>query len=48
VVVRTNYQAYAEIVMLTPEQAAKEPRALNAAEVISRIGPDAAPKPSNT
>jgi hypothetical protein len=48
VVVRTNYQAYAEIVMLTPEQAAKEPRALNAAEVISRIGPDAAPKTPNT
>ena len=45
VVVRTNYDAYAEIVLLTPEQAGKEPRALNAAEVISRIGPDAAPKP---
>jgi len=45
VVVRTNYDAYAEIVLLTPDQAAKEPRALNAGEVISRIGPDAAPKP---
>ncbi len=45
IVVRTNYAAYAEIVMLTPEQAAKEPRALNAADVIAHIGPDAAPKP---
>jgi len=45
VVVHTNYDAYAEIVLLTPDQAAKEPRALNAGEVISRIGPDAAPKP---
>ena len=48
VVVRTNYEAYAEIVLLTPDQAAKEPRALNANEVISRIGPDAAPKPNRT
>ena len=48
VVVRTNYEAYAEIVLLTPEQAAKEPRSLNAAEVITRIGPDAAPKPNQT
>jgi hypothetical protein len=47
VVVRTNYDAYAEIVLLTPEQAAKEPRALNAGEVISRIGPDAVPKPNH-
>jgi len=51
VVVRTNYEAYAEIVLLTPEQAAKEPRAINAADVISHIGPEAAPpppKPSQT
>lgn len=46
VVERTNYQAYAEIVLLTPDQAAKEPRALNANEVIARIGPEAAPKPN--
>jgi hypothetical protein len=46
VVVRTNYEAYAEIVLLTPEQAAKEPRSINAADVISHLGPDAAPKPS--
>ncbi|MCU1386477.1 MAG: hypothetical protein JWL71_5174 [Acidobacteria bacterium] len=48
VVVRTNFEAYAEIVLLSPEQAAKEPRSLNAGEVITRIGPDAAPKPNQT
>ena len=48
IVVRTNYEAYAEIVLLTPDQAAKEPRAVKAAEVIARIGPEAAPKPNQT
>ena len=48
IVVRTNYEAYAEIVLLTPDQAAKEPRAVNANDVIAHIGPDAAPKPSQT
>jgi len=48
VVVRTNFDAYAEIVLLTPDQAAKEPRAINANDVISHIGPEAAPKPKNT
>ncbi|HVV28116.1 MAG TPA: hypothetical protein VHC40_09140 [Rhizomicrobium sp.] len=50
VVVRTNYEAYAEIVLLTPEQAAKEPRAINAGDVIAHIGPDAVqpPKPNQT
>jgi hypothetical protein len=49
VVVHTNYDAYAEIVLLTPDQAAREPRAINAADVISHIGPEAAPpKPNNT
>jgi len=48
VVVRTNYEAYAEIVFLTPDQAAKEPRAVSASDVIMRIGPDAAPKPNQT
>jgi hypothetical protein len=49
VVVRTNYEAYAEIVLLTPEQAAKEPRSINADEVISHIAPLAAPpKPNQT
>jgi len=43
VVVRTNYEAYAEIVLLTADQAAREPRALSAADVISRLGPDAVP-----
>jgi len=47
VVVRTNYEAYAEIVLLTPDQAAKEPRAINAADVISHLGPDAAPPKPN-
>src|ERR1043165_3671609 len=46
VVVRTNYEAYAEIVLLTPDQASKEPRAINANDVIAHIGPDAAPKPA--
>jgi hypothetical protein len=46
VVEHTNYEAYAEIVLLTPEQAAKEPRAMNATDVIAHIGPEAAPKPN--
>jgi len=46
VVVHTNYDAYAEIVMLTPDQAAREPRAISAADVITRLGPEAAPKPN--
>ena len=49
VITSTNYEAYAEIVLLTPDQAAKEPRAVKASEVISRLGPDAAPpKPNQT
>jgi len=48
IVTRTNYQAYAEIVLLTPEQAAREPRSINAADVISHLGPEAAPKPNQT
>src|SRR5258706_13263826 len=48
VVVHTNYDAYAEIVLLTPDQAAKEPRSMNAQDEISHIGPEAAPKPNNT
>jgi hypothetical protein len=48
VIVHTNYDAYAEIVMLTPEQASREPRAISAADVIARLGPEAAPKPKNT
>jgi hypothetical protein len=49
VVVRTNYEAYAEIVLLTPDQAAKDLRSINAADVITHLGSDAAPpKPSQT
>jgi hypothetical protein len=49
VIVRTNYEAYAEIVLLRPDQASREPRAISAADVISHIGPEAAPpKPNPT
>jgi hypothetical protein len=43
IIARTNYEAYAEIVLLTPEQIAKESRALNAPEVIERLTPEAVP-----
>lgn len=43
---RTQYEAYAEIVLLTPEQAKQDPHALQAADVIARLGPAAAPPPS--
>ncbi|MEI9885397.1 MAG: hypothetical protein WDN08_02670 [Rhizomicrobium sp.] len=38
----TRYQAYAEIVLLTPDQAQGDPHAVNAADVIARLGPAAA------
>ncbi len=41
----TRYDAYAEIVLLTPEQAKADPHALRAADVIARLGPSAAPPP---
>jgi hypothetical protein len=41
----TRYQAYAEIVLLTDAQAAREPRAINAQSIIQRLGPTAAPPP---
>ncbi len=41
----TRYQAYAEIVMLTPEQAKDEPRALDARDVVDHIGAHATPPP---
>lgn len=47
VVPSTRYQAYAEIVLLTPEQAKADAHALNAADVIARIGPQAAPPPAH-
>jgi hypothetical protein len=43
IVTRTNFQAYAEIVLLTPEQAAHETRAMKAAEVINHLAPEAGP-----
>jgi hypothetical protein len=39
----TRYQAYAEIVLLTDDQAKAEPRALEANDVLSHLNP--APKP---
>ena len=41
----TSYEAYAEIVLLTDDQAKSEPRAVNAQEVIGHIGPQAKPQP---
>jgi hypothetical protein len=46
VITRTNYQAYAEIVLLTPEQAKNEPRAIRADDVLAHIGPDAIKPPA--
>jgi hypothetical protein len=41
----TRYQAYAEIIMLTPDQAKHDPHALQASDVIARLGPAATPPP---
>jgi hypothetical protein len=41
----TRYEAYAEIVLLTDDQAKSEPRAINAQEVLDHIGPQANPRP---
>lgn len=46
IVTHTNFQAYAEIVLLTPDQAKAEPRSVRAEDVIAHIGPDAMPKPT--
>jgi hypothetical protein len=35
----TRFEAYAEIVLLTPPEAAKEPRAIDASQIVARIGP---------
>lgn len=43
----TRYEAYAEIIMLTPAQGRADPHALNAADVIARLGPAAAPPPAS-
>jgi len=37
----TKYEAYAEIILLTPEQAKADPHALRAEDVIARLGPGA-------
>ena len=37
----TRYEAYAEVILLTPEQARNEPHALRASDVIARLGPAA-------
>ena len=42
----TKFEAYAEIVMLTPAQAAKEPRAIAARQIIARLGPLVIPPPA--
>jgi hypothetical protein len=39
----TTYDAYAEIVLLTDEQAKNEPRAIKAQDVLDHIGPSAYP-----
>lgn len=43
----TRYEAYAEIILLTPAQAKTESHALQASDVIARLGPAAAPPPAN-
>jgi hypothetical protein len=39
----TRYEAFAEIVLLTDDQAKSEPRAINAQDVLDHIGPMARP-----
>ncbi len=39
----TSYEAYAEIVLLTDDQAKAEPRAMGAQDVLDHIGPTARP-----
>jgi hypothetical protein len=43
IITTTRYEAFAEIVLLTPEQASHEARAINAREIIAHLGPQAAP-----
>jgi hypothetical protein len=44
----TSYEAYAEIVLLTDEQARSEPRAIRAQDVLDHVGPSAyAPPPKS-
>jgi hypothetical protein len=39
----TRYEAYAEIVLLSPDAAKKDSHAMNASDVIARLGPASAP-----
>lgn len=41
-----SYEAYAEIVLLTGDQAKTQPRALNAQSVVAHLGPLVAPPPA--
>lgn len=41
----TRYEAYAEIVMLTADQAKADPRSLDAQDVMTRLGPRVLPPP---
>lgn len=41
----TRYEAYAEIVMLTADQAKADPRSLDAQDVLTRLGPRVLPPP---
>jgi hypothetical protein len=43
----TRYEAYAEIVLLTPQQAKGDSRALRADDVIARLGPTAERSPAH-
>ena len=43
----TRYEATAEIVLLTPDQAKADPHALQASDVIARLGPEAKPEPEH-
>lgn len=41
----TRYTAYAEIVMLTVEQATQDPHAIKASDILARLNPPAPPAP---
>jgi hypothetical protein len=41
----TRFEAYAEIIMLTPAEATKEPRAIDATQIIAHLGPLVMPPP---
>ena len=43
----TRYEAFAEIILLRPDAARNDPRALNASDVIERLGPTSVPPPEH-